>query len=96
MASASEDDLMDSAGDLGDDLFGDDGDEGLQKEVRELSDRELDSGDDEDRKDRATKEDSVDHANQREARIQESTLLRHPLPKPADGEVCCAPPFFAT
>jgi len=79
---------MDNAEDLGDDLFGDE-EEGEAENVRELSDRELDSGDDEGRNDRAPRKDEedVDETAHREARILECKLYRHPLPKPFDGEV---------
>ena len=40
---------MDNAAELEDDLFGDDDEEEPAERVRELSDRELDSGDDEER-----------------------------------------------
>ncbi|KAG4425664.1 hypothetical protein IFR04_001126 [Cadophora malorum] len=88
MASDSEDDVMDAVVDDGDDdLFGDD-DEAPADKARELSDRELDSGDDEDRRDRAPRADEdVDINESREARIMETTLWRHPVPKPADGEL---------
>jgi RNA polymerase-associated protein LEO1 len=87
MASSSEDDVMDTA-DLEDDLFGDDDEEPTEK-VRELSDRELDSGDDEERNDRAPRNEAeeVDFESGREAQVQESTIWRHPVPKPVDGEV---------
>jgi RNA polymerase-associated protein LEO1 len=87
MASASEDDIMDTAGDLDDDLFG--SDEGGEK-VQELSDRELDSSDDEDRYDRARERDDaegVDTVSGRNVRVLPQTLYRHPLPNPSDGEV---------
>lgn len=77
---------MDTAGDMDDDLFG--SEDGGAK-VRELSDRELDSGDDENRFDRVHEkagEAEVDYSG-REARILGTTVWRHPLPNPADGEV---------
>lgn len=88
MASASEDDVMEDAGDLDDDLFGSEA-ENPDAGVRGLSDRELDSGDDEDRNDRAPERDAeeIDHDSQRNARVLDSTVWRHPLPKPSDGEV---------
>lgn len=86
MASESEDDIMDAGAEGDDDLFGDDDDAPADK-VRELSDRELDSGDDEDRRDRAPREDDVDVNDSREARIMETTLWRHPVPNPVDGNV---------
>jgi hypothetical protein len=87
MASASEDDVMGMAGDMDDDLFG--SEDGGAK-VRELSDRELDSGDDENRYDRVNEkpdEEEIDYNSGREARILGTTVWRHPLPNPADGEV---------
>ncbi|KAL3420903.1 hypothetical protein PVAG01_07348 [Phlyctema vagabunda] len=88
MASASEDDVMDTAADLEDDLFGDDDGETSEK-ARELSDRELDSGDDEDRHDRARDrrvDDEENATSGREARILEGTLWRQPWPKPFNDE----------
>lgn len=83
MASDSEDDVMNAEGD--DDLFGDE--EG--EKVRELSDRELDSGDDEERNDRAPPRADAEEMDYdtRDARILDSTVWRHPVPTPADGEV---------
>ena len=88
MASSEEDDVMDTAADLEDDLFGDDDEETIEK-TRELSDRELDSGDDEERNDRAPRHEAeeIDDEGGREAQVQESTVWRHPVPKPVDGEV---------
>ncbi|KUJ20531.1 uncharacterized protein LY89DRAFT_715910 [Mollisia scopiformis] len=84
MASSEEDDLMENVGD--EDLFGGDEDDAQVEKTRELSDRELDSGDDEDRNDRAPQEEEVDYESGRDARVMESTIWRHPLPKPVDGE----------
>lgn len=87
MASASEDDIMDTAGDLEDDLFG--SEDGGDK-VRELSDRDLDSGDDEGRNDRArdrSEDEEADDGPGRSVRVLGQTLYRHPLPNPSDGEV---------
>ncbi|KAE8444249.1 hypothetical protein EG329_000749 [Mollisiaceae sp. DMI_Dod_QoI] len=88
MASSEEDDVMDNIVDEdGDeDLFGGDEDDAPAEKVRELSDRELDSGDDEDRNDRAPQEEEIDYDTGRDARVMESTVWRHPLPKPVDGE----------
>jgi len=88
MASSEEDDVIDNSADLEDDLFGDDDEEPAER-VRELSDRELDSGDDEERKDRVARNDAeeVDYGDGRDVQIQESTVWRHPVPKPVDGEV---------
>lgn len=70
----------------GDDLFGGGSEDG--ENVRELSDRDLDSGDDEDRNDRAPKADAEEmDYDTRDARVLDSTVWRHPVPKPADGEV---------
>ena len=80
---------MDYADDA-EDLFGSDSEAGAVKKVRELSDRELDSGDDEDRDDRAPQEaedEEIDYDSGRDARVLDATVWRHPLPKPADGEV---------
>jgi RNA polymerase-associated protein LEO1 len=90
MASSSEDDVMDNTDDLEGDLFGGSDDEAPIEKARELSDHELDSGDDEDRNDRAPNKGDdreVDFESGREANIQDYTVYRHPLPKPADGEV---------
>jgi hypothetical protein len=90
MASASEHDIMET-GELEDDLFGSGSEDGaVETKVRELSDRELDSGDDEDRDDRAPENadaEEVDYDSGRDARVLDSTVWRHPLPKPFDEEV---------
>lgn len=71
----------------GDDLFGDD-DAGEQP-VKQLSDEDLDSGDNEGRTDRVQDDAmDVDTAPQREARIMDVALGRQTIPMPADGEVC--------
>ena len=85
MASPSEDDVMVEERD---DLFG--SEDGSAEHVREFSDRELDSGDDEDRIERtASKADAeeMDYDTMRDARILDSTIWRHPLPTPVKGEV---------
>lgn len=78
-------------GELEDDLFGSGSEDGVvETKVRELSDKELDSGDDEDRDDRAPESadaEEVDYDSGRDARVLDSTVWRHPLPKPFDGEV---------
>jgi RNA polymerase-associated protein LEO1 len=81
MASSEEDDVMDTAADLEDDLFGDDDEEPIER-TRELSD-------DEERNDRAPRHEAeeIDDEGGREAQVQESTVWRHPVPKPVDGEV---------
>ena len=90
MASASEDDLVENGGALEDDLFGSD-DEEEQPEARELSDRDLDSGDDEGRSDRAPSKGAPTAQDGPDARVLDSSVWRHPVPKPADGEVSCEP-----
>ncbi|KAI0997568.1 hypothetical protein K3495_g10619 [Podosphaera aphanis] len=91
MASSSEDDLMTNGIEEDGDLFGDDEeiDDASAPKKRELSDRELDSGDDEDRNDRIqqTVEEETGYESGTEARILEATLWRHPIPKPLDGEL---------
>jgi hypothetical protein len=72
-----------------DDLFGDE-DEAQSEQERALSDRELDSGDDEDRNDRAA-EHTDDMAQQigthdREARIMDADFARQGVPRPTDGQ----------
>ncbi|KAH8599027.1 Leo1-like protein-domain-containing protein, partial [Bisporella sp. PMI_857] len=85
MASASEDDLMEN-GSLEDDLFGSE-DEEEQPKPRELSDEELDSGDDEGRSDREPERtEAPEPSSGRNARILDASIWRHALPKPADGE----------
>lgn len=87
---------MDTVADVEeDDLFGgDDDDDTTMEKTRELSDRELDSGDDEGRNDRAPQEEEVDYEGGRDARVLESTIFRHPLPKPTDGEVSIYGPYL--
>ena len=87
--ASSEEDVMDNASIADDDLFGSDDDAGENK-VRELSDRELDSGDDEDRDDRArarSENGEVEDGTGENSRILDVKVQRHPLPKPSDGEV---------
>lgn len=69
-------------------LFGDE-EETPAQQTRELSDMELDSGDDEDRFDRARQENSEEPEYEpgRDARILEATLWKHPIPRPSDGEL---------
>lgn len=82
----SDDEAMTPLSDGEDDLFGDD--EPEVAKVRELSDRELDSGDDEDRDDREPRADEEEPQNaERDAQIQEIKLMRHGLPNPVDEEV---------
>ena len=84
---------MDNAGDLEDDLFG--SDDGGEK-VRELADRELNSGDDGNRDDREPakpESEDIEYISDRETRYLSSTVWRHPLPNPADGEVCSQRPL---
>lgn len=88
--ASSDEEVMDNAS-LADDLFGSD-DEVAENKVRELSDRELDSGDDEDRSDRARANSDSAGLEDRPEEPEPSVVLdtkvfRHPLPKPSDGEV---------
>lgn len=105
MASSSEDDMrspspdapIHPAADMDRyDLFGSGSeDEEVTKVL--LSDRELDSGDDEDRDDRTPQEaddEEIDYDAGRDARVLDATVWRHPLPKPADGEVRFKFPVF--
>jgi RNA polymerase-associated protein LEO1 len=95
--SSSEDDILQEVEGLEDDLFGSDEGEGEgegegnqeENKLRELSDRELDSGDDEGRSDRAPEKETgeLEYDETRDARILDSTIWRHPLPKPVGGEV---------
>ena len=87
MASPSEDEVMEGE-EEGDDLFGSEAEDG--EKVRELSDRELDSGDDEGRNDRAVlaaEAGAMEDDTTRDALILDSTVWRHPVPKPVSGEV---------
>jgi RNA polymerase-associated protein LEO1 len=89
MASNSEDEVMGNVSDLDDDLFGDEAEEEPPK-PRELSDEELDSGDDEGRDDRLPEKEIAeehDEDSTRDARILEADIFRHPIPKPSDGQV---------
>jgi RNA polymerase-associated protein LEO1 len=86
--SSPEDDVMNTEPEADDDLFGDEAEDGPEVEARrELSDEELDSGDDENRQDRAPKTGYEDEEPSHELRISEQTVWRHPLPRPVDGEV---------
>lgn len=72
-----------------DDLFGDE-DDAKSEQEHALSDRELDSGDDEDRNDRAAGRGNemaqqID-AHDREARIMDADFARQAVPKPTDGQ----------
>lgn len=69
-----------------DDLFGDE-DDAAEPPTRQLSDDELDSGDDEGRDDRAQDRMEVDAAPEREARVMDIAIARQTIPAPADGEV---------
>lgn len=87
--ASSEDDIVDTMDNVGDGLF-DDSDDEVEFEAektRELSDRELDSGDDEGRDDRAPRAEEPDFESGRDARILDTMVYRHPLPKPSDREV---------
>ena len=86
--SASEDDVLNPSTGLEDDLFGSDDDDAPAEKPRYLSDEELDSGDDEGRRDRAQSEDAAeeDGNDSRVRRILEASIARHTLPKPIDGQ----------
>lgn len=88
MLTPSEDEVVDNASGLEDDLFGDEsGEEDAQPtKAQELSDEELDSGDDEGRSDRETEREKTDHTG-RDSRVLVQSVWRHTLPKPSDGEV---------
>ncbi|KAH0551450.1 hypothetical protein GP486_007335 [Trichoglossum hirsutum] len=85
------DDVDQAAEDEG--LFGsdDDGDRDDAGETpprhRSLDDSELDSGDDEDRRDRAARVDGEVEQEEESATIQDVQLGRHPVPEGSDGEV---------
>lgn len=83
-------DAEDPAGLFGDDdLFGDE-DDAQSEQERALSDRELDSGDDEDRDDRAAEpmDDMAQQigAHDREARIMDADFPRQEVPRPTDRQ----------
>ncbi|KAI4282547.1 MAG: hypothetical protein L6R38_002844 [Xanthoria sp. 2 TBL-2021] len=75
------------------DLFGDgseDGEEGGTPKRRELDDVDLDSGDDEGRRDRLEDDyahDDDEHGETREENVEDIRLPRHPIPHPSDGEL---------
>ncbi|RKF79824.1 hypothetical protein GcC1_042011 [Golovinomyces cichoracearum] len=85
----SENDFIDNNFDEDDGLFGDEDEDIPTRPTRELSDRELDSGDDEGRSDRAQQRNSeeVEYEAERDARVLEATLWRHPIPNPSDGQL---------
>lgn len=86
---SSEDELVNTPGSDQDDLFGSDDEIVETTKTRNLSDEDLDSGDDEGRRDRLPSEQGDDQEPEgRVARILETDIARHPLPKPVDGEVC--------
>jgi len=85
MSSDNED--LNSPGSLQDDLFGSDDDAPVQRS-RELNDEELDSGDDEGRRDRQpASQFEEDEAEGREARVAGIEVARLPKPNPYDDEV---------
>jgi len=88
MALASDDEPIDNAADVVNDLFGDDEETGSEHE-RHLSEPELDSSDDEGRNDRAHDKMDAKEVNMegRTALIQDSNIGRHPLPRPCDREL---------
>lgn len=63
----------------------------LFRNARQLDDAELDSGDDEDRNDRAAPEEEDGIAEEEEhiesLTMQDAEFGRHPVPEPDDGEV---------
>lgn len=79
--SSEPEDLIDE-----DNLFGDDEEAAGSPAARDLSDRELDSGDDEGRDDRVDRDEPV-LPEQREARLMDVYAIPHPVPTPTDGEV---------
>ncbi|KAI9862495.1 MAG: hypothetical protein M1813_004346 [Trichoglossum hirsutum] len=89
-----DDDMDQTAEDEG--LFGsdDDGDRDEAGETppnhsrhRSFDDSELDSGDDEDRRDRAARVDGEGEQDEESATIQDVQLGRHPVPEGSDGEL---------
>lgn len=85
---SSDEEPLNSPGSLQDDLFGSD-DETAAPQPRELSDEDLDSGDDEGRRDRVPVEQAGDYDTEgRVARVAEIEVARLLLPNPVDGEVC--------
>ena len=69
------------------DLFGDDGDN-ISEPERALSDRELDSGDDEGRNDRRREgTEDQEPVETYAARFTSKLIARHPFPQSIDGEV---------
>ena len=54
---------------------------------RNLDDSELDSGDDEGRRDRSVRADGEGEQDEESATIQDVQLGRHPVPEGSDGEV---------
>ncbi|KFY25085.1 hypothetical protein V491_01903 [Pseudogymnoascus sp. VKM F-3775] len=79
--SSEPEDLIDE-----DNLFGDDEEAAGSPAPRDLSDRELDSGDDEGRDDRIDRDEPV-LPEQREARLMDVYAVPHPVPTPTDGEL---------
>lgn len=80
---------MDNASNPDEDLFGSD-DGSAENKVHELSDRELDSGDDEGQDNRPRQKSGTEEREgsaRANAAILDSTVWRHPLPRPFDREV---------
>lgn len=73
--------------DENEDLFGDEEEDVASDGGRALSDRELDSGDDEGRRDRVEDTKDEDDSALREIRTQDILLARGRVPKPSNGEV---------
>ncbi|KAI9782904.1 MAG: hypothetical protein M1839_004379 [Geoglossum umbratile] len=84
---------MDEAVEEDEGLFGSDdggGHDGAGRVLsgrRDLDDSELDSGDDEDRRDLATRADGEGEQDEESATIQDVQLGRHPVPEGSDGEL---------
>ena len=87
--ASSEEELIDNTGITDDDLFGSD-DEIADTQVRELSDRELDSGGNEDRNDRTrarSHSGEVEDDPEKDSVVLGAKVARNLVPKPLDGEV---------
>ncbi len=87
MASSEDDDLVESIDGGGDDLFGSDAEDTPAEKERELSDRELDSADDEDRNGKALEAEDEETEPSHVVKVVDLDIWKHNLPKPSDGEV---------
>ncbi|KAF1968667.1 hypothetical protein BU23DRAFT_583176 [Bimuria novae-zelandiae CBS 107.79] len=72
---------------LDDDLFGDDDDADQPPAQRKLDDEELDSGDDENRNDRALQDTSDVETQNQNFTFEDAEIARHAVPEPSDGEL---------